>query len=483
MKFLRALRGALVMCPAQAGLILLLAGLMGLAGAARAVPVANLYQATVPVASSQASDRSAAFTQALKNVMARIAGTDAVTSQPALSDTLNNAEPLVESYRYEQGPDDQDEIQVSFGAVGVNRALASAGIPVWGVNRPLMVVWAAVDTGANRTLVTPDSGDWSKAFNQAARTWGLPIVLPQYDSVDQQAVNLSEVWGQFMDNISQASRRYHADLVVAMRISGQPGQWNVSWQMQGGDVQDQGTSTADNPGDLISGVAKRWATELAKRYAVSAASVGNDQSVDLVIKGVNGLTDYAGVRQALQGMTPIQEVVPITITSDELVLRVKFAGELTVLQQYIALDHRFKAVPTDSQAYVPMPLVTSAPVTGATTPTSAPVGVTSGSAPSGNMTSAPAASPGMVEQNGSSAAMSDETGDSSAEGKNFSRLYPRLHYTWTGKASAPQQNKATGSTSAPAAAGTAQPINATGPLTMPTNQTSSPSGAASGSGQ
>ncbi len=415
----------------------LLALLGALAISVHAVPVANLYQATVPVPSTQESDRATAFSDALKKVVARVAGNQGAQAESGLSATFSHAESLVQSYRYVKGPDEQDQIQVSFGAVGVNRALASAGVPVWGANRPLMVVWAAVDTGSGRILVTPDSGDWASAFNKAARAWGLPIVLPRYDAADQRSLNLSEVWGQFMDSISAASHRYHADLVVALRIAGQSGQWSASWQMQGGDVQAQGQNTADTPEDLASAVAQAWAQDLAKRYAVPPAVVGSDQSVDLAIKGVNGLGSYAAVRQALHGMTPIQAVVPVNITPDELILRVKFAGELAVLQQYIALDHRFKSRETPAQAFAPVTLPTSAPETSPAASTSAP-----------EVSSAPVASEQAGAVAGITSGPTVEAVEPEAGSAGFSRLYPRLDYTWTGGA-APASPGKNGSSSAP----------------------------------
>lgn len=419
---------------------LCLVAVLGLfaAGTLRAVPVANLYQATVTVPSTRQADRAAAFSEALKKVMVRIAGNTDVLDRQQLADAFSHSESLVQSYRYEKGPDDQDELQVSFGPVGVNTALAKAGVPVWGANRPLMVVWAAVDTGANRILVTPASGDWTQAFNQAAQTWGLPIILPRYDANDRAALNLSEIWGQFMDSISAASQRYHADLVVAARISGQNGQWQGAWQMQGKDVQAQGNNQADSPGDLATAMAQAWASELAKRYAVSPGAVGSDQSVDLAIKGVNGLGSYAAVRQALRGITPIQAVVPVTIRPDELVLRVTFAGELTVLQQYIALDHRFQVEETpspalgeplsNSSAPETLPL-TSEPISSAPVPIT---GVMPTSGPAANSSSYASVNAGV--QGTTPGATADTEAQTGSGSGSFSRLYPRLDYRWTGGA-------------------------------------------------
>ena len=147
-----------------------------------AVSVNGLYDATVPVPSTSSSDRPAAFSAALGLVMQRVAGSADILQQPGIVAELKDAGQLVQSYRYETVPAPQVttgdgstasppaavppamptngttsgspaqtpapqalQMVVSFGPVGVNKALASAGASVWGANRPQIVVWAALD--------------------------------------------------------------------------------------------------------------------------------------------------------------------------------------------------------------------------------------------------------------------------------------------------------------------------------------------------
>ncbi|WP_158227151.1 DUF2066 domain-containing protein [Mangrovitalea sediminis] len=459
-----------------------------------AVSVNGLYDATVPVPSTSSSDRPAAFSAALSLVMQRVAGSADILQQPGIVAELKDAGQLVQSYRYETVPAPQVttgdgsttasppaaapsatpaaampangttsgapaqtpapqalQMVVSFGPVGVNKALASAGASVWGANRPQIVVWAALDSDSGRMLITPSTADWASAFQQAADTWGLPLVLPRYDAQDQQAVNLSEVWGQFMDSIQQASKPYHADEVVAVRLSGSPGSWQANWRMQGADLSSQGSGTADTPADLVSQLAQAWASQLAQRFAVAPSAVGKDQSVELAIRNVNDLDGYAAVRRALRNMTPIESVEPVSITPGELVLRVQFLGELNVLQQYVALDHRFKALDDATPTGQPALSVSESPSAEANqmSPQGSPQPEAAQGSDAG-ATNAARTLPGAG--NGAAQAGPGDEASPATDSAAFSTLYPRLHYIWQGAAPAASPGSAT----PPPAAGAAQ---------------------------
>ena len=123
----------------------------------------GLYEASVSVASTSDADREQGFTQALQRVFSRVAGTGDVADAEALKDLYQHPEQLIQAYRYTHEDNGQTSLQVSFGPVGVNQALAKAGIRVWGANRPQLVAWMAVSDSSGRQLVTPDGGTWAAA--------------------------------------------------------------------------------------------------------------------------------------------------------------------------------------------------------------------------------------------------------------------------------------------------------------------------------
>ncbi|MDX5388252.1 MAG: DUF2066 domain-containing protein, partial [Marinobacter sp.] len=149
--------------------------------------MSGLYNIEVAVDGTGPNDLQAGYAEGLRRVMVRVSGTRDVLQLEGVDDVLKDAESLLLSYqvRRERG---ESRLQMSFGAVGVNRALASINAPVWGANRPLTLVWAAIEDRGERKLLTAaaDDGaqgdsavaDWRRAFQAAAEERGLPLAFP-----------------------------------------------------------------------------------------------------------------------------------------------------------------------------------------------------------------------------------------------------------------------------------------------------------------
>src|SRR4051794_18552340 len=105
-----------------------LVGLLALcAGAlAHAVTVSDLYDATQPVQTT----RDAAFIDALKNVAVRVSGQRDAAAK--LGASLNNPRQYVQKFGFTS----EGTLEVSFDSVSVDRLLSSAGLSIWGRERP-----------------------------------------------------------------------------------------------------------------------------------------------------------------------------------------------------------------------------------------------------------------------------------------------------------------------------------------------------------
>lgn len=310
-----------------------------------AVPMEGLYEAVVPVADTSEARRGQALARALETVLVRVAGGEDVLRQDGVDSVLGNARELVQSYQYQQapGPEGQLQMTAAFGAVGVTRALAEIGIPVWGANRPLILAWVAVQSRGGRELATSeDSGEWARTMKAAAERKGLPLVLPDFGEQEQSVVGLSDIWGLFMAPIETASAGYRSDILGIARISDSGSGYRARWSLRGAGFALDGAVDGDSPAAVTDAVAGAWAEALAARYAVAPGADDTLQRVDIVIDGVKGLSDYAEIRRALDAMEPVSEAAPVRILEDSLRVRLAFNGELELLQEYLALEQRLK---------------------------------------------------------------------------------------------------------------------------------------------
>lgn len=317
-----------------------------LAAPAAAVTVTGLYSVEVPVASSQPRDLAQGYADGLGRVFVRVSGTREVLDNEGVDALLDDAESLLQSYQFLRSDEGRHRLRMSFGAVGVNRALASVDAPVWGANRPLTLAWIAVEESGRRTLVHADgegSGGndaWRKIFEDAAIDRGLPVSLPPA-SYRQDRELLSDIWGQFTDNVRGASEELEHDLMSLVRVSRSGSQWRAGWVFDGMGLDSTEQSvTAGTREELAARLVGRWAEMFADRYAVAGSDVDESPQVDIVVHGVSNLRDYANVSGALKDLSPVTEAGATQAREDQLKLRVVFSGEMEQLKQYIALDPR-----------------------------------------------------------------------------------------------------------------------------------------------
>ena len=158
--------------------------------AARAATFPNLYSVTVNQ-DPAAADQRAAATAALAAVLVRVTGNRYAGLDPELKPLISDAS----RYTTQYGTDRQGRAIVGFNATRVEQALAGLNVRMWGSERPLTLIWIAVDDGqGGRALL--GSGDPPAGATPAmvdllamlrtelaavADERGLPLALPRLD--------------------------------------------------------------------------------------------------------------------------------------------------------------------------------------------------------------------------------------------------------------------------------------------------------------
>src|SRR3569833_3024926 len=218
-----------------------------------AVEVTGLYEAEVPVMDQRAAARGDAARAALAEVLAKVTGDAGAARRPPNQPMLQQAEQWLQRYQYRATPGEPtaQSLVASFDREAVNQRIYEAGLPVWGSNRPQILLWLAVEDGGGRTLVGGDQRpDLQALVSEQARRHGLPISLPLLGLQDQDAASLGDVCGQFTEPVLRASERYLDDGVLLARIYATGpnrcrGHWtlrhagsNSSWESGEGSIAD-----------------------------------------------------------------------------------------------------------------------------------------------------------------------------------------------------------------------------------------------------
>ena len=279
-----------------------------LTGLAQAARVQGLYSAEVELAANTANARSAAFSQALAEVLVKVTGQNAVVERQR--ELFPNASQFIQQYRNL----DAGRIWVQFDERAVRKVLDTATLPVWGAERPAVVVWMVIDEGQGQRSIlgTADNSIISNVGNtdayrkiliERANARGLPIILPLLDAEDLSQVSAADIWGGFGDVTLAASKRYGADvaLIGRLRKSGSEGV-QVRWSLLIAESKtpEWNGSIADGP----DGVADILALQLAT-FAASA------DAIILTVKDMKTLDQYATVLNYLRSL-PVVEYVGVS---------------------------------------------------------------------------------------------------------------------------------------------------------------------------
>lgn len=310
---------------------------------ATAVPVDNLYSAQVEVESQSAADREAGVRNALAAVLVKLTGDRQAAQRPEAQLMLKQAERYVEQYQYSEKrtPSAQtgqgELLWVGFDADAVTRSLQDSGLPIWGRNRPFLIMWVGVEESGRRYLLDPGTKpDLREAVEMAAAARGLLVSLPLMDLEDQAAIDAADVWGNFSDRIDKASNRYRANGILVGRIHREPGgQWRGRWSFEEGGTSHQWEGRSESlRGALTSGV-DGTADFLAHRYAqVLTAST---EELIFAVEGVVSTERYAQVLRYLDSLESIGEVRVAAVEGDRVTFQLRLRTDREGFGRSVAL--------------------------------------------------------------------------------------------------------------------------------------------------
>jgi len=247
---------------------------------AGAVEVPTLYTAEVAFDQDADDPRAEAYEAALREILLRVSGSELASDAQTVAELFPNPASFVMQFR--SGA--EETLWVSFDGQAIEQTLRNAGQTVWGAERPLTLVWLAVDWGqGEREIIAADDADRTRFRSRSidrnrlvrervleiAGRRGLPLVFPLLDTTDLQMVTFTDIWGGFDEMILNASERYEANSILIGRIRPSSSQ-SSRWTYYFGGAE---TALTGSPEAAVGRVADMLADEFA---------VGGDMPIEAV---------------------------------------------------------------------------------------------------------------------------------------------------------------------------------------------------------
>jgi hypothetical protein len=319
----------------------------------------QLYTVAVPLDPEIADEREArrqAEHDALQAVLIRVTGSEDEEHLAELDEIFPNPTRYV--LRYRAGQD--DTLEISFDGNAIEKLLRQTRHTIWGADRPLTLVWLAVDWGdGDREIIGSEPGlrspDATRSIDrhrllrervqEIAERRGIPVVFPLLDIEDRRNIGFSDLWGGFEEPLMNASQRYGVNSILVGRV--RPGSVQENrWTYFFGEDQ---LRWSGQPEVAIGQVAD----ELAAHFAISGDAVL--QSFSLTIDGIDSLVAYGQVQQLMDNLTVAETYALTIVTGQKVEYQVNIYGgidrlnkalELSgILHRALDLDDDFRELP------------------------------------------------------------------------------------------------------------------------------------------
>ena len=310
-----------------------------LCAAAAAVEMDALYSVRVPLDPEDPDARNSAYQTALTEVLVRVTGTTGIVESEQIAELFPNPAGYVLQYR--PGPD--NTLMVSLDGPAIENVLRGAGASIWGSERPLTLIWIAVDWGqGEREIVAADdpeqmSGDarsidrnrlLRERVTEVARRRGIPVLFPLLDIEDLENVSFSDIWGGFDELLLLASERYEAETVLVGRIRTESLNMN-RWTWYLGDDRINWTGSTEEVINLL-------ADSLAVRFKVDSRSPL--EAIRLTISGVDSVKAFGRVQRYMENLRGMNEIRIDTVSGDRISYEVRIQGGMERLQRALEVS-------------------------------------------------------------------------------------------------------------------------------------------------
>ncbi len=316
-----------------------------------AVEVKGLDQASVPVESRSNADKNTALKAAMAKVIVKNTGDASVLQNPVIAAQVKNPNGFLVQFGYED-KEGQLYLKGQFDERRIIQLLRQAQVPVWGKQRPLVLVWLSFqDENMQRNLLSDASEqELRKLFEQDATDQGVPLLFPVMDLDDMMQVSEADVRGNFPEAVSSASGRYQADYFALANIQQQAdGMTTYRFDLYP-MKEDSGiwrpltesamtvVSDAEAVNAMVSGLSQYFVSQ----YAV--ADSGFNEEVSVVFEGIDTMTKLKALEQYVGQLTVAKTAVIASIQGAKVVYRFTLFGSEKDLERQLNLEPRLEAV-------------------------------------------------------------------------------------------------------------------------------------------
>lgn len=318
---------------------------------ADAAEVDKLDEADI-VVSSRANDvKDNALKEALAAIFLKNSGLPSVVLNPVVKAQIDTPEVILTQYGYYE-KNGQLMLKANFDHQRVISTLRQAGLPVWGSQRPLTLLWMSVNENNESTIVADASStDIRIELAQESTNKGIPLLLPIMDLDDVMQVSITDVRGVFTDVLARASVRYQADYFAIANMDTSSDRVRFSIQLfdknNSNGVAQPLVSLQDDAIDSKQAT-KRMMNILADYYIsqYAIASTGSDVETQVSFTGINSMSQVVHIETFLRQLSAVKSIKISQFKGNSAIYTVDLFSSVDDLQRLLNIDSRVSQLDT-----------------------------------------------------------------------------------------------------------------------------------------
>ena len=279
------------------------------------------YSVIVPVNDTSDAQRDIAFTTALGQVLARVAGGQDLRSNPGYADATKNAASLVRKYQYQRAASGIS-LEVDFEPGTIRHLISTLGVASAGVKPPVLLLVEGADG-----KLFDQSSLGSLASSASARGTNVTYA----DATNPPDVGKAAAADPA--TLAAINQQYHTGLVLVGKLHNGGASWTLISGGQSQTWSNKGTTEDAVLSDAGNGMVDR----IGKQLNVIGAGVSEGK---VWVDGLKSAMDYASLLSTLRADPSISNVTTIGAQNDGVLLDVKASVPLSALAANLAAGGR-----------------------------------------------------------------------------------------------------------------------------------------------
>lgn len=242
-----------------------------------------------------------------------------------------------------KAPEHSLALRVSFEGNILQSVLRDLLLPVWPVDRPVLVVWL-VQQGASgvQYYEAAEQDGVVPVVEAALKRRGVPFKMPLYDLQDQMSLSADQALVGSVKELLVAGQRYGARHWLVLEVPTSTQNRALTWQVGGEHENAAGKHSARLGISPVAGAVDAAIDRFSKAFVFQARH--GERELDLVVGEVNSYGDFKALMDALDQLEVVTDVQVTQVEEGVLYLELRAAGDADVLLNTLDSHRNFERV-------------------------------------------------------------------------------------------------------------------------------------------